>query len=167
MTSLIIAFMLDGILSNFLKQPFLPLFTIVTLAGIFPYFDNKESKYLKYCAIFGLLYDIVYTNTLFLNVFIFVGIGFINIFIAYFFSNGFLTNILTSFVSVISYRVLSFIINNIFINISINSLLPSIYNSLIVNIVYSLILYMVLKKINTYRHKRRKPNHFLAKINHF
>ena len=75
----IISFFLDGILSHYIlpNSLFLPLFTVVALVLIYPYFNNNNYRYFKYIALLGLLYDISYLDTLFLNFFIFIIIGFI------------------------------------------------------------------------------------------
>lgn len=60
-----ISFLLDGILSNYFTFPFLPLFTLSSLIVSASYFSEK-SIYL-FTFFIGLLYDIVYTNTLFFH----------------------------------------------------------------------------------------------------
>lgn len=64
----VFSFLLDGILSKYLiKTIFAPMLTIVSLVIIYPYFNNNNYRYLKYNAIIGLLYDIVYMDTIFYN----------------------------------------------------------------------------------------------------
>ena len=72
----IVSFFLDGILSKYisLNSIFLPLFTIVSLVIIYPYFNNNIYRYLKFVAIIGILYDITYLNTVFFNFFIYTNI---------------------------------------------------------------------------------------------
>ena len=66
MIVMLISFVLDGVFSNILKAPFLPLFSIVSLV-VMENYKKSEKNYLINCSILGLLYDLVYTNTLFLN----------------------------------------------------------------------------------------------------
>ena len=81
----LVSFFLDGVLSKYISPNsiFLPLFTIVSLVLIYPYFNNNNNRYFKYIAILGLLYDIAYMNMSFYNFFIFMLLVFINIFIKY------------------------------------------------------------------------------------
>ena len=63
-----ISFILDGICSNY----FVTIFTILTLIFIY---DN-DNKYI-YTLIAGILYDVIYTDTLFLNTFVFFFLTFL------------------------------------------------------------------------------------------
>lgn len=141
-----ISFFLDGILSRYIlpNSLFLPLFTIVSLVIIYPYFNNDNFRYFKFIAIIGLLYDIAYFNTLFYNFFIFIALGFIIGLINYLLSNNIYTNILMTVVSITAYRIITFLITIIFkTSYSLSELLQSIYSSLILNIIYCLIIYVI------------------------
>ena len=141
-----ISFFLDGILSRYIlpNSLFLPLFTIVSLVIIYPYFNNDNFRYFKFIAIIGLLYDIAYFNTLFYNFFIFIALGFIIGLINYLLSNNIYTNILMTVVSITAYRIITFLITIIFkTSYSLSELLQSIYSSLILNIIYCLIIYII------------------------
>lgn len=141
-----ISFFLDGILSRYIlpNSLFLPLFTIVSLVIIYPYFNNDNFRYFKFIAIIGLLYDIAYFNTLFYNFFIFIALGFVIGLINYLLSNNIYTNILMTVVSITAYRIITFLITIIFkTSYSLSELLQSIYSSLILNIIYCLIIYII------------------------
>ena len=68
---LLISFMLDSIVSNLvpLHSLFTPLFSLVSLIVVYPFFYGDKKKFLIYSGIYGFLYDIVYTNTIFVNTF--------------------------------------------------------------------------------------------------
>ena len=74
---IIFSFLLDGFLSNYLNTSivnpsyFITIYSLISLVIIFNYFDNKK-KYLKILIVVSILFDIVYTNTLFLNIIIFM-----------------------------------------------------------------------------------------------
>ncbi len=142
-----ISFFLDGILSRYIlpNSLFLPLFTIVSLVIIYPYFNNDNFRYFKFIAIIGLLYDITYYNTLFYNFFIFLMLGFIIGLINYLLSNNIYTNILMTVASIVTYRTITFLTIIIFKthSYSLYELLQSIYRSLILNIIYCLIIYII------------------------
>ena len=77
-TILIISFLLEGIISNFVPiNGFLaPLFTLVALIIIYPLFD-EASEYYKYAFVTGLAYDLFYTDTILFHAIIFCFMAFI------------------------------------------------------------------------------------------
>lgn len=142
----IVSFFLDGILSKYIPSNslFLPLLTLVSLVIIYPYFNNNNYRYFKYIAILGLLYDIVYMNMVFYNFFIFMLLGFINIFIKYLLSHRIYIDIIITIILIIVYRFINFIFINITIgSVSFIDLLKSIYSSLILNIIYCIFIYLI------------------------
>jgi len=76
---LIISFILDSLISNFipLNSILMPLFTLMSLIIIYPYFNNHKNKYLLACFATGVCYDLIYTNTIITHAFLFLVIGFI------------------------------------------------------------------------------------------
>ena len=110
---LIIAFYLDGLLSNmFIVSSYLyPLCFLLSLVLIYPSFKKSElSKYYLISLIMGLLYDIVYTNTLFINFIIFFLIAILIKNIYNLVSNNYLSLILISFFVIVIYRTLTYLI---------------------------------------------------------
>ena len=77
---LLISFFLDGIMSNYFTSInlhislFNTIYTVIALSCIANYFSNKK-KYIILIGLTGLCFDIVYTNTFLLNVFIFIILG--------------------------------------------------------------------------------------------
>lgn len=151
-----LSFFLDGILSKYILPNtfFLPLFTIVSLVIIYPYFNNNNFRYFKFISLIGLLYDITYFNTLFYNFFIFIILGFIIGLLNYLLSNNLYTNLLTTIIIIIIYRIILFLIIFIFKNhtYSLFELLQSIYKSLILNIIYCIVIY-ILTEIYSRKYK--------------
>lgn len=149
-----LSFLLDGLLSRYLSPNslFLPLFTIVSLVLIYPYYKGNDYRYLKYSAIIGLLYDIAYANTIFYHFFLFIILGFIVIFFFYFLSNTWYINLLISITVIISYRLIDYIFLVLFKNIhfSFTTLLKSIYQSLLLNIIYCLFIFII-----TYHYRKK------------
>ena len=78
---LVCSFLLDGILSNFLPYMigdlslFTPMFTIVSLVIVYPFFIKKLRYYFIGCFAIGICYDFMYTNLLFYNAILFTIIG--------------------------------------------------------------------------------------------
>lgn len=151
-----LSFFLDGILSRYisLNTLFLPLFTIVSLVIIYPYFNNDNFRYFKFVAIIGLLYDIAYFNTLFYNFFLFLIIGFVIGLINYLLSNNLYTNILMAIISITIYRIFTFLLVIIFKTNSFSffDLIQSIYNSLILNIIYCILIYIITEIYSKKKH---------------
>lgn len=141
----VLSFFLDGILSKYISPTsiFLPLFTVVSLVIIYPYFNNNNYRYFRYIAILGLLYDITYLNTLFMNFFIFILIGFFVGLFNYLLSNNIYTNVMITIVTIILYRVCHYLFIVIFKSQDFNFmfLLKNVYSSLILNVLYCMIIY--------------------------
>lgn len=151
----VISFLLDGIISKYTYNTiFLNLFTISSLVLIYPYFKNNYFRYFRYIAILGLLYDIVYTNTLFFNMFIFMIIGLIITLFFYFLSNNWYINTTIGVISIIVYRFITYLFFSIFSEFDFNILIlfKSIYCSIILNVIYFLFVY-ILTEIYSNNHK--------------
>ncbi len=145
----IISFLLDGILSNYLTVGiFFPLFTICSLVLIFPYFQGNNNRYFKYISILGLLYDIGYFNTVFYHFFIFLALGFVISFLYFYLTNNWHINILITVITIILYRLITFIFYQISHDLNITILFESIYNSLFSNIIYTIVMYATSYKFS-------------------
>ena len=83
---LLISFFLDGIMSNYFTSInlhislFNTIYSVIAFSCIANYFSNKK-KYIILIGLTGLCFDIVYTNTFLLNVFIFIILGLNSFFI--------------------------------------------------------------------------------------
>lgn len=147
---ILISFLLESIISNFINMSsniFIPLFTLSSIVIVFPYY-NKEKEYFKMCLLFGFLYDIVFTNTLFINSVLFLMIGFVTKMLNYYLSNNVFNNTIILIINVILYRLFMYLIlilGNVF-NFDFMFLFKSIYSSFFINIIYSLIIYFIIKK---------------------
>lgn len=150
------SFFIDGLLSYYipLNSLFLPLFTIVSLIIIYPYFNNNNYRYFKFLFLIGILYDITYANTIFFNSFIFLILGFIIGLLNYLMANNVYTNILITIISIMTYRFLTFLSVFLFKNshYTFINLFESIYRSLILNIIYCVVIYSITEY---YSNKKR------------
>lgn len=148
-----ISLLLDGILSNFLPfmvgdlSLFTPMFSIVTLFLIYQFFIKDEKKYLISCFIFGIVYDLFYTNLLFLDGLVFLLLAFaviklhknfsVNIF------NLFLYIVLLIVIYEVVFSGLILIFN--LVPITFYKVLYKIGHSLILNIIYGYLVYGIIK----------------------
>lgn len=153
---LIISFLFEGFISNYFSSSltdlnfFSTLYTLITLVVIYPYFYN-EKKYYILLIIFSFLIDITYTNTLILNVVIFICISLMVKFLNFILPENILMVNIMSLSSVIMYHVLSYAILTI---INYNTypfflLLDICINSIIMTIIYTTFIYFVSRFLYT------------------
>ena len=151
--AIIISFILEGIFTNLISinSIFLPLFTITSFVITYPYF-NKEKKYLFIITSFiiGVIYDIAYTNSLFINTFTFILCSLLIMLINKYIKENLISKIIINIFITIMFKIISYLLlfTFEFIKFNQNILLKGIYSSLILNIIYGLILYIICDKIN-------------------
>ncbi len=151
---LVISFILDGLLSNYISTNiinpsyFRTIYSVISLVVIFSYFDEHK-KYLYILLILGSLFDIVYTNTFLLNIVIFFIIYLIINILNNYIPNNILTINLKSLLAILTYHLLSFLILTLanYHIYSINTLYIILYRSIIMTIIYTSISYLILRKI--------------------
>lgn len=156
----IISFLLDGILSNYLSYMmndlslFTPYFTLISIIIIYPFFMKEEKNYYILIGITGFLYDLFYTNLLFTHTIFFLLIGLIVSFIYKKMELNLLTNFFLSILVLVIYHsifALSLFIFNV-VPVSLESTVYLITHSLILNIIYAEILYLICKYLPHKRH---------------
>lgn len=150
-----ISLLLDGILTNYLPflgndlSLFTPLLSVISIFLIYPFFRKEEKKYLMNIFIYGLIYDLFYTNLLFWNATIFLIIGLLTIFIYKNYEISFLKIIIPIIVIITSYELLNASIIWIFhlVPITFTKVIYKITHTLLLNIIYAEIIYLLLKII--------------------
>jgi len=160
-----ISLLLDALLSGYIpifinnNNLFIPMFTVISLIIIFPYFNNDEFSYLKVCALFGLIYDVLFTNTLGLNIVLFIILGFIINFLDGTLSNSLISIIIKMLVVIIIFDSLTYLILLMldYINYGILVLLKKILKSLTLNFIYFVILHF-FTNIIAKKYRIRKTN---------
>lgn len=149
--SLIISLLLQGLMSNFLGftihslSIFSTVYVLVNLVVLQPYFkDNK--KFLIIVLIFGMLMDIVYSNTFILCAFIFLLVAFLNRWFNFLFPTNLLTINVISCLSVILFHIVTFLFLKIlnFDSYTFLTLLKVIGCNLLMSIIYTSFLYEVI-----------------------
>lgn len=153
----IFSFYLEIILSNFIpisSNLFIPLCTLVSILIIYPFFYHDFSSYIKICIIMGILYDIVFTNTLGLHAVIFLMIGFIVYRLNIHISNNVLNVAMMTVILVVSYRLLSYLLLLLvgYKTFEIDILFNSITSSLILNMLYASLLYFICDRWSIKKH---------------
>ena len=133
---LIISFVLDGILTNYLPflpnclSLFTPLLTLTAILVVYPLYRKKESKYYLTIIITGFLYDLFYTNLLFLNAILFFLCGLLISFLY--------KNIGYSFIKIIFLTI---------VPITFTKVLYKITHSLLLNIIFACMFYSLIEII--------------------
>lgn len=155
---LFVGFYLEGIGSNLIPIStafFNPLFSLVTLVLLYPYFHHNKKGYYKLCFWYGILYDLIYTNTIFFHGFLFLIIGYVAYQMYQLFSHHLMNILVIVFISIVVLRSVSYILlctigNRIF---SFFTLLHSITSSLVLNFMYATVLYFFLHHLGQ-KHSR-------------
>ena len=156
---LLISFFLDGIVSFVFNNNILfnSLFSLMSLIIVFKYYKKREDlKYLITISMVGLLVDIVYTDTLFLNAGIYLIVGIVVIKYYKFFTYNLLNSIILAFIVISLYRLLNFLVlsNMGVISVDFYKLIESIYSSLFLNLIYIYCFFLKKKSIkNIWKHK--------------
>lgn len=143
---LTISFLLDLFMLSSIRTSSLlfPLCSLMSIIVIYPFFKkNQFNKFLIISLIIGSFYDIVYTNTILLNIGIFLLCALIIKIIFNSFSYNLMNVILISLLIIIFYRTLNYFVFVLadYIKFSFYSLLQGIYSSIILNMIYIIIFY--------------------------
>ena len=147
---LITSFLLEVIFSNIvrLNSLFIPLFFIASLVIMYPYFKSKLN-YLIVCLLCGLLYDLGFMNTAFINTLCFTFTGLIIMLLHSYMNYNLVSTNIVNLLAIIFYRLITYLLLCLvaYNNFHILTLLKGIYSSLLINIMYGVILYLVLEII--------------------
>lgn len=150
---MIISLLLDGLLSNYLPylvndlSLFTPLFTLISIFIIYPFYRKREKEYFIHIFILGIIYDLLYTNLLFFTGVIFVIVGLIIKFIIKNYELGYLKILLYMVIIIVLYESITVFFLGIYnvIPISFNKLIYKISHSLIINLIYGELLFIIIK----------------------
>lgn len=153
----IISILLEGILPNVLKN--VNLFFIISVI-VLGNINKKDDKFFYLiCFIFGVIYDLLYTNTIFLHGFIYLFLAwtcskviskknnFINMFFCYVFLM--ITYVMTLIIFTLPYN-----------SYSIIKIIHLFYDDFIINVFYFLIIYITYFAINCIFKNRLKKRSY-------
>lgn len=156
LTSIIltISIILDGVLTNYLPYLvndlsfFTPLLTVVSIFILYPLNRKKEKKFFIIMFIVGIIYDLLYTNLLFLNGLLFVLITLISKIIYKNFETSYFKLIIYTILVIIVYETVYAGILFIYriVPITLYKLIYKISHTLILNIIYTELLYFIINK---------------------
>lgn len=148
---LILSCFVQGMISNYLGYTYLDLsifstiYILIALLVIKPYFEN-EQKYFILLIIFGLLMDIVYTNTFILNTCLFIVIYYFTKFFHFFFPYNYMTINISNLLSIFIYHIITFLFLWLlrYDHYSLGMLLKILTHSIIMTLFYTSLVYEVV-----------------------
>ena len=150
---LIVSVMLDGLLTNYLPflvndlSYFTPLLTVVSIFMLYPLNRKKEKNFYKIIFVTGIIYDLLYTNLLFLNGLLFLLITLVSKYTYKNFDVTWFKLIIYTVIIIVIYETSYASILFIFrvVPVTLNKLYYKISHTLILNIIYTEILYVIIK----------------------
>ena len=149
---IVISFVLEIILNNFLPylegdlSLFTPMFTLISLFLIYPLLKKDLNKYFIISVVLGIIYDLFFTNLLFFNGLLFLGIAYIIHILYKYLEINFINIILETIIIITIYElltVLSIILFNL-VPITLPKVMYKISHSLIINIIYAELVYLII-----------------------
>ena len=145
---IVLSFLLEIVFSNLVSfsSIFVPLFLIVSLVLMYPYFKSKL-HFIIICSICGLIYDLGFVNTVFVNTLCFTFTGLIIMLIHSYMNYNLVSTSIVNVITIVFYRISSYLLLCLtgYFNFKINLLFKGIYSSLLLNIIYGIILYLLLE----------------------
>ena len=158
-----VSLILDLVLSNFLPfmmndlSIFTTLFVVISLFFIYPLFTGNNKKYFIYIFIYGIIYDLMFTNLFFYHGFIFLFLGIITFYIYKNLEITFIRNIIYILFLILVYEGLFVIFILIFnlVPITLFKYLYKVSHTIISNVIYGELLYFIQKKLTKTTNKRR------------
>lgn len=152
-----ISFLLEGLITNLFALDtllFQNCFTLVSLLVLCPYFYYKPSWFYGLAFLAGMLLDITYLNTLFLQGLLFLGMAFLIKKLNVWISSRPLNLIFLTVIVIIVYRIVTYFLMIVIglTNFSFPVLAQSITSSLILNIIYVLVIYYIMEFLRTKFH---------------
>ncbi len=154
---LFVSFILDGIILSMttINEVVIPLFSLLVLTIIFPYYQNKIKSLYIAAIVFGLLYDIVFMNSLFMNTLLFVANIWLTKQIFKNFTNNFFNMFVWINIIIIFYQFsvcLCYSVSDL-INFNLQLLINNYIKSLIINYIFFIVSYFSLYNIFQNQHK--------------
>lgn len=124
---------------------FSTIYILIAILILRPYFENKK-KYFTLLIIFSLIIDITYTNTLFLNTFLFIICYYISKIFHSFFPYNWLTISVSNLICITIYHTLTYLFLTIlkYGIYQVSNLTKILSHSILMTIMYSIIVHVAL-----------------------
>ena len=154
---LFISVFLESIIPNLIRE-FIPFFMIAAIIMISS-FKVKDKKVYTTIFIFGVCYDLLYTNLIIFHGFLFILLFYICKIILKSSKNFFLM-IFTYYLLIVIYCLVMFLFTMIYSNVNYVYLLLIIFKSLFINSIYFIITYVLFIGINCLIRNRNKKRSY-------
>lgn len=155
---IIFSFLFEASFTNIVgsNSLFIPLFTLTSLTFVYPYLKKKKTNYIIIYFIVGLFYDIVFSNSIFVNTISFVIIGVLVMLCYNYVKYNIYTSNIINIIMLITYRIFSYIIllSINYIKFNKNIFYKGIYSSILINIVYGIFIYISINLLAKILNKR-------------
>lgn len=127
----------------------IPLFLLTSLSILYPYFKKNKLTFFIASVICGFFYDIMVTNSPFINTISFGLCSGLIILIYNYMNYNIVNSNFINIINIIFYRIISYLLLCIIDIVKFNEfrLLESIYNSLLVNVIYGIIIFVIVDLI--------------------
>lgn len=156
---LIFSFLFEAAFSNLISlyNLFTPLFSLTAIVILYPYMSKNKISFILICMILGVLYDISFTGSSFVNTISFAIAGYILSSCYNYVKYNIYTANIINIIILISYRIINYIIllSINYINFNNRDFFSGIYNSLLINIIYCFILFFIVDLISKIFNKKR------------
>lgn len=147
----LISFLLQGLISNIHNYTiihmsiFSAIYLLLALVVLQPYFEN-DKKFITLLLVFGILFDITYTNTFVLSTCIFIVIFYLNKFLNFIFPYNLFTINMFALISMVVYHIITFIFLTVFKFDSYGflTLLKIIVCNIFMTVTYTTIIYYIV-----------------------
>lgn len=148
----VLSLLIQGTVSNYIGYTysnlsiFSTVYVLVSLLIINIYFENKK-KYLILLIVFGLILDLVYTNTFLLNTFLFIATYYFSKAFHFFFPYNLLTINISNLLSIFIYHIISFFLLVLlkYDNYTIWMLTKIVTHSIMMTIIYTSTVYLIIE----------------------
>ena len=142
----IISFLLESAITNIVSidSIFIPLFKLTSLVILYPYFKNK-TNFIIACLICGFIYDVSFSDSVFINTISFGISGFLTVLAYNYFKHTIYSSNFINIFIIVLYRIISYVLLVIvdYMNFKWFILIKGIYSSIIINIIYGIFIYLI------------------------
>lgn len=145
--------LLESVIPNLLSNVI--CFFIMALLVVVNMFNPSLKKAIIITFITGVVYDLLYTDFVFLHGFIF-SLTFYVLSVLLYGRKNFLLNFLFYLFSCLTYTLLIFLTSFLYTNVSLSNIILTILNSAFINVSFFIIIYLVFYLISSIKHKNDK-----------
>ena len=149
----IISLLLESLVPNMIRE-FIPFFMIATLV-ILNYFKDYDDKRLLLIFVFGVLYDLFYTDLVLFHAFVYSFLFLLSTLIIKEKKNFFLM-LFAYYLLIILYSLFMYLFSSLYMTINLINIINTTVKSLLINSLYFIFIYLIFIGIKCLICNRRK-----------